>query len=137
VAIPSFHDCQVTSIALGDNVATVGLRKPDGSAYELILGGLEALQVDDFRQGNIVFDVAVITSLQKTEEPSFRELLERLFPGPHTQAADHFHEAHATFLAQKIAKVSSAEAVLLTITPSYGCDLVAYCASAELRGEAG
>ena len=133
--IPSFHDGYVTSIVLGEKAATLGLRQCDGPDYELVLAGVEALEVDDFRQGNIIFEVGVITGRDPDDGAPIEELLERLFPGPHAQSAKHYHESHSTFLAERIARIASGEAALVTITPSYGCDLVAYCASAVLRGE--
>ena len=131
VTIPSFHDGHVTSIVLGEKAATLGLRQSDGSSYELILEGVEALQVDDFRQGNIINQIDLVSG-RHLDGGAF-DILERLFPPPHAQSAEPFHRAHSAFLAERTAKIASGEAALVTITPSYGCDLVAYCASAGLH----
>jgi hypothetical protein len=130
--IPSFHDGHVTSIVLGEKAATLGLKKSDGLDFELLLSGVEALQVEDFRQGNIVLELQVIAG-RDPKVVGIDEYLERLFPSPHAKAASKYHETHSAFLAARIAKIISGEAALVIVTPSYGCNLVAYCTAAVLR----
>lgn len=48
------HDGLLTGIVLGDEMATVFLRRETGEEYTLTLAGLEVLQMEDFRQGNTI-----------------------------------------------------------------------------------
>ena len=57
--IPSFHDGHLTSIAVERGAATLGLARSNGEAFELKLEAVEALQANDFREGNIVLDLEV------------------------------------------------------------------------------
>ena len=131
-AIPSFHDGLLTSVLLGDHTATLGLKRSDGDAYELDLIGLESLQVENLRQGNIVSELEVITG----RLPQYADLddrLERLFPSPSASAAAKYHEAYLSFLAAALARVESGEAAIVIVESSYGCDLVGYCTTVALR----
>lgn len=76
---PSFHDGFLTTIALRDGGATLGLRQAGGDAYDLELSGLEALQVDDLRQGNIVSELEIVSG-ERPNSQGLTERMERLFP---------------------------------------------------------
>jgi len=131
-AFPSFHDGYLISISVGDKRAALGFKKSDGSQYELVLDGVEHLCMDDFREGNIVMDLEVITGRDPAGYDNDLRLA-RLFMAPHPNAEPRYHEAHASFLASRIERIKSGEAVLVTVSPSYGAELVAYCASVRLR----
>jgi hypothetical protein len=125
---PSFHDGNLLGIQLAAGEAALSLKRVNGENYELTLNSLEALQMDDFREGNIIFEIEIING----RAPS-AEALERLFVSPHPGAAAKYHDTHAQFLSSKVAKVEAGEATVIRITSSYGADIVAYCASATLR----
>jgi hypothetical protein len=125
---PSFHDGNLLGIQLAAGQVALSLKRVNGENYELTLHSLEALQVDDFREGNIIFDIEVICG----GAPS-AEALESLFVSPHPSAAKKYHDTHAQFLSGKVAKVGAGEATVVRITSSYGADIVAYCASATLK----
>jgi len=130
--IPSFHDGHLTSIAVERGAATLGLARSNGEAFELKLEGVEALQADDFRLGNIVFGLEVV----RGKPPAcfgLKERLERLFPSPHAAAAATYHARHAEFLAGVLARIEDGSATMVVISASYGCDLVAICGDIKLK----
>lgn len=120
---PTFHDGLVTGLRLAGDGGVIYLTHLGGAEWRLVLAGVQALQMDDFRQGNIISAVWVINGTRP--DPA---LLERLYPGPHPSAAAEYHQAHAALMSAKAAMVERGEAVLLVIEPSYGADLVAFCA---------
>jgi len=131
-AVPSFHDGYLTSIAVGDKCATLGFTRSDGAQFELDLLGVEALQIEDFRQGNIVYELEIVSGRDPASYDNTRAL-ERLFIPPHPSAEACYHEASAAFRARQVEKIKNGEALLVIVSPSYGADLAAYCASVRLR----
>jgi hypothetical protein len=129
--IPTFHDGLLRSLAVERGEATIGIRRVDGPAFELKLEGVEALHAVDFRQGNIIYSLQIIQG-RGPEGTDFKEALERLFPSPHTDAAAEYHERHADFLLGVLKRISTAEAAMVIIEASYGCDLVAVCHEARV-----
>lgn len=121
--VPRFHDGLLTGIILGEQSATVYLRQSTGEEYTLTLSGLEVLQMEDFRQGNIISMVEVVSGRFPYEHAG----LERLFEPPHPTAAEEYHKAHAIVLERQAARIASGEVSLLIIVPSYGADLLAIC----------
>ena len=121
--IPHFHDGLLTGIVLFDKTATVFLQQSSGEQYKLLLSGLEVLQMEDFRQGNIISMVEVVTGRLPYEHVG----IERLFVPPHPAAAKQYHEAHANVIAQQSSRIAGGEVALVVIVPSYGGDLLAIC----------
>ncbi|ADU14684.1 hypothetical protein [Asticcacaulis excentricus] len=119
--IPSFHDAKFVGIQLLGEKARLTLVRYNGEPWEIVLTGLEALQMDNFRQGNIVTHFELIQKVRPD-----KELLERLFPSPHPAAAQVYQDAYAEFLDKKVALVEAGQAVLLSIEPAYGADLIAF-----------
>lgn len=130
--LPSFHDGHFEGIMLGDDSATLSLARSDGTPFEVKMVGLDALQINDFRQGNIIFSLEVVSGRQPERE-GLAETMDRLFPALHPKAASSFHIAHAALLAAKLAAVASGQAALVSITSSYGADLVALCKTVECQ----
>jgi hypothetical protein len=126
--IPHFHDGYLTGIILNEQGATVYLCQVTGEEYALTLSGLEALQMEDFRQGNIISMVEVI----RGNVPSGHSCLERLFQPPHPSADQKYHDAHDAVIAKQSARIASGEVSLLKISPSYGGDLLAICRDVKL-----
>ena len=58
--------------------------------------------------------------------------LAKLLPPPHPSAALEYHSAHASWLAATENKIASGEATLVSLEPSYGCDLIALCSEVQL-----
>ena len=134
-AVPSFHDGYLTSIAVGDKCATLGFTRSDGAQFELDLLGVEALQIEDFRQGNIVYELEIISGRDPSSYDNHRAL-DRLFVAPHPAADARYHEARAAFVAKQVEKIKNGQALLVAVSASYGADLAAYFASARLRAVA-
>jgi hypothetical protein len=136
--VPSFHDGRLNAVALGANGATLGLCDSGGNAYELELTGLEALQIDGFRAGNLISRVQVITGRKPRphglDEEDVLDLMNLLFPPPHATSDETACEAHDQMVAGRLARIETGEATLVVIDPSYGADVVAICAGASLRG---
>ena len=121
--IPHFHDGLLTGIVLGDKTATVFLQQSSGEQCKLLLSGLEVLQMEDFRQGNVISMVEIVTGRLPCEHVG----IERLFVPPHPAAAKQYHEAHANVIAQQSSRIAEGEVALVVIVPSYGGDLLAIC----------
>jgi hypothetical protein len=127
--IPYFHDGHITGIRLRERAATVYLRQVDGTDFRLDLEGLEALQIEDFREGNIISMAEVVTG----RTPYLHTNFDELFPPPHPSAAVEYHEAHAAYIERQIARIESGEVCLVVIIPSYGAELMAICRNAICR----
>ena len=100
--------------------------------------GVEALSISDFREGNIILELQVVTG-PKFEEVGLssgdvRATLVVLFPGPHPAAVRKYHDEYEDFLAEKTKRLQEGPARLVVLDPSYGADLVAYCSAADLIG---
>jgi hypothetical protein len=128
-SIPHFNDGYITGLRLRTGAATIYLQQPDGSDFDLELDGLEALHLSDFRQGNIISMVEVVSGAA----PYIHTNFDNLFPSPHPSAAATFHEKHALFVRQQIARIESADTSLVIITPSYGAEMLAICRKATCR----
>ncbi|WP_226018574.1 hypothetical protein [Novosphingobium sp. FKTRR1] len=123
-----FHDGLLTGIVLGEQAATIFLRKSTGEDYTLMLSGLEVLQMEDFRQGNIILMIEVVSG----QLPYLHSGFERLFVPPHPAAAEQYHQAHAGVVARQASRIATGEASLVVIVPSYGADLLAICREVSL-----
>jgi len=119
---PSFHDGYLTAIQLNEDAVEVTLERLNGDIWLMTATGVSALQMADFRQGNIISHVHVLCGV----DPGL-EALERLFPGPHPAAAEEYHKAHADLLFKRAAEVEKRNATVVEISPSYGADLVIFC----------
>ncbi|MFC3213027.1 hypothetical protein [Novosphingobium panipatense] len=118
-----FHDGELTGIVLGSETATVFLRQATGGEYTLTLAGVEVLHMEDFRQGNIISMVEVVTA----QAPYEHSGLERLFEPPHPSAAEPYHSEHAKIIEQQSARIAAGEVSMVVIVPSYGANLIAIC----------
>ena len=121
--IPHFHDGYVIGVRLREKAATIYLRQVDGSDFEVVLNDLEALQIEDFRQGNIISMVEIVTG----RTPYVHTNFDNLFPPPHPSAAAQYHETHAAFIERLITRIENGEVCLVIIVPSYGAELMAIC----------
>lgn len=124
--IPHFHDGYLTGLRLREGAATLYLREVDGSEYDLILEGLEALHIEDFREGNIISHVEIVTGRTPYTHIDF----DRLFDPPGPSVAMQYREKHAAFLKRQIARIESGEVCLIVIEASYGAQMLAICREA-------
>lgn len=124
--IPTFHDALLTGISLEEKRLILTICRVDGEIWRVVVDGVQALQVDEFREGNII---SYMEAVERSDPP--RDILERLFTPPHPAAAQQYHDAHALLLDAKCRMVRDGEAVLVMATPSYGAELAAFGVSFE------
>jgi hypothetical protein len=86
------------------------------------LAGLEAFVCNDFRQGNIILSVQIISAFAPSEDA-----VTLLFVPPHPSAAKEFHDRYSQFLKKQIEMVTRGALTFVTIDPSYGCNVSALC----------
>lgn len=118
---PDFHDGTVESLDVsGDDYAEIRLRTVSGIQYRANLHGLKYLRCDDFREGNIILDCSVFSNAMPPEG-----VLRRLFDLNPQDDAEHLRTVARS--------VSNGDLALLSISPSYGCELTALSESVEFR----
>ena len=115
---PDLHDGHLLGVVVSpERTATLTFRDLSGRSYEMTLHEVDLLRAQGFAEGNIVLEVAMFPA---TRCP--REVLDDLYD--HDPAFDA-----AAYIARE-----KADRHVLTITPSYGCSLVALFARWTLRG---
>ena len=127
--IPDFHDGCLTGLRLREGAATLYLRQVDGSDHDLVLEGLEALHIEDFREGNIISRAEIVTGRTPYAHIDF----DRLFVPPAPSAGAQYHEKHAAFMKRQMARIESGEVCLIVIAPSYGAEVLAICRETACR----
>lgn len=136
VKINTFHDGNLTSVEVGEGTAALGLKHSDGRRFSFQLAGVEALYINDFREGNIVLELHEVTG-PEFEETGFspgdvRASLHVLFTPPHHDAAQSYHDEHNALLDRQVERLRSGAMRLIILDPAYGADLLAFCASTTL-----
>ena len=124
-----FHDGRLTGVRLFEQSAILYLRRFDDSEHELTLEGLESLEMSDFRQGNIVQTVEIVTGSLPYEHAG----LQRLTGSPHPAAEAKYHEAATRILERESQRIARGETTLVIVHSSYGADLIAICRNAICR----
>ena len=127
--VPSFHDGSVMGVVLGKELATLYMRQSSGQEFTLTLEGLEFLQMEDFREGNIVLSFEIVTRNMPYKNIPFN----RLFVPPHHLAETQYHERYQAFVTRQISRIASGETKLIIILPSLGADLLAICREVTCR----
>jgi len=84
--------------------------------------GVEAFVCDDFREGNIICDVQIVSGIAPSNN-----LLDRLYRAPHSTAEQDYHDRHHLLVARKVENIKAGSLFLVVLNPSYGCDLRALC----------
>lgn len=109
---PDFHDGALTGVRVIER-STLELycSTLEGEAYKVSLSGLEALKVDNFREGNIIFEIELFNSNFPIE------LVKRAF----SLSA----EENPPWLQQKITEMTADGWTLLELSSSYGCEIAA------------
>lgn len=120
--LPSFHDGLLCGLSVTETTATLSLVEVDGRRWSVELTGVRYLKADDFRQGNIVLDLEVVTG-----EPPPPRWLEKLLPAPHPKVAATYHDAHRSHIKGLEADIAAGVLTLVVLSPSYGCELWAIC----------
>jgi hypothetical protein len=134
--LTGLHDGLLTSVAVSEGAAVLGLTHVDGRRFNLTLTGVEALSMNDFREGNIILELQVATGSDFEDvglsPGDVRATLEVLFTRPHPEAARKYHDDYEAALERQMQRLEQGEMRLVILDPAYGADFVAYCASAEL-----
>jgi hypothetical protein len=120
-SFPHFHDGAVDSLSLKNNtILEIGIANVNGENYKLILNGLDRLRCLDFRQGNIILDVSIVSG-ESPDKSALRYLL------------DLKEDEAPDFLLDKIEKIERGILTFVNITPSYGCEVLALCSDVRLE----
>ena len=102
---------------------------PDGSGREVHLNGVDALQMDDFREGNICVYFGTTTR----ERPVNIIAFERLYGPPRPNAPAEYQKKYTAFRDRKIESVAEGELIFVEMNPAIGANLVAACKRVQLR----
>ena len=117
---PNLHDGAVEGIELETGQGLrIALRGIAGRAYRLRMKGLRRLLCNEFREGNIILSL----SIERRMRPDLRWLRHLL---GRTKDEDRL-------VAEAARAVAEGRLTLVTIVPSYGCELAALCESAEIE----
>lgn len=127
------HDATFDGLVMQGRVCRMFFSRPDGSGCEVLLAGVDALQMDDFREGNIVVYFGTTTR----EHAGKLRKLARLYTPPHPSAAADYHEAHARLLDRKVNAVVSGDLIFVEMSPAIGADLVATCQEVSCKVHGG
>ena len=123
------HDAIFDGIVTSDRKSTLYFTRSTGAGCSVTLLEVDALQIDDFRDGNIV----VLFEITNGEAPNSSIKWERLFPAPHPSAEEAYQTKHAEFLRLKLLAIEAGELTLVEMQPAFGADLLAVCGSVELQ----
>lgn len=123
------HDATFDGLVVKGKVCSMYFSRTDGQGCEIQLSSIDALQMDDFREGNIV----VVFAITSGELPSLSADVERLYPSPHASAPKEYHEKYEAFRSNKIKAIEAGDLTLVEMVPAYGADLLATCEHLELR----
>jgi hypothetical protein len=128
---PYLHDGHLTGLELVDkSILRVRLRDLSGSLFVMELSGLKRLLGNEFREGNIIFDIRIAHGIPP-DESLIRNLVGELPPGvgePHRQK-------HQSYIQQQIDDVVNGKLTLVSIDRSYGCELTALCETVRIKRE--
>ena len=128
VRSPNLHDGFLDGVQrVSEDAVALSLRDVRGQTFVMELIGAEALVCDDFRLGNIIFDIQIVSGAAPD-----KDILASLFVPPHPAAAKEFHDQHSEFLQKRIDRVSEGALKLVSIDPSYGCSLRALCTEVKI-----
>jgi hypothetical protein len=120
VELPSFHDGHLDGFITTGKAIALYLRNVAGQKYTLLSKDLRLFRGDNFRAGNILFDVTV----RKASELVPSEIAQLLdLTDDHARAFDH---------EQWLRKARQDVVLLVESTASYGAECRAVCADIAL-----
>lgn len=109
---PDFHDGALTGVrVIEESTLELYCSTHDGDPYTVSLSGLEALKVDNFLEGNIIFEIELFNSKFPIE------LVRRAF----SLSADD----NPAWLQQKMKQMADDGWTVLELSSSYGCEIAA------------
>lgn len=109
---PDFHDGQISSVEIKNGCLKMTCSTLHGVEYEVQLPGVTDLQVKNFREGNIIFEILLFTGNQCPIP-----LLE--------QVLDNTTVPHNNHFEKEFERITKNNELLLALTSSYGCELLA------------
>lgn len=110
------HDAAFDGIVTSSKTTTLYFTRSDGTGCAVTLGEISHLQMNDFREGNIVILFKTISG----EGPPLSIEFERLF-GPETRVG------YDEFLRSMLEAIKAGTLTLVEMQPAYGADLLAIC----------
>jgi hypothetical protein len=110
-SVPDFHDGLLTGIRVADGRADIYCSTVAGQEYIWQLSGVRGLFASSFREGNIIFEV----TLHEGELPV--NLVKRAFGSEDA--------GEPPWVSAELARPKHRQGILIEITSSYGCELVA------------
>jgi hypothetical protein len=116
---PPLHDARLQGVVLAsDDRLLLFIDTIDRKQRCLVLGGIERLRADDFRNGNIILDVTVSSGASIA---------------PNDIAYAYGLSVSDALVLDKVVRRLIAEKMLvIRLNPSYGCELVCICQSIQV-----
>lgn len=111
-----FHDGFVDGLLLGNDGVRLFLSTGEKQSFVLDVAGLRSLRLNDFREGNIIFDVVV----RDGDEVTSRDMVELFGFSDEEKALQKLEEAHREGL------------IVIEINPSYGASCLMLASSMTL-----
>ncbi|MBV8536415.1 MAG: hypothetical protein JO128_12525 [Alphaproteobacteria bacterium] len=125
---PNLHDGFVDGIKLdGQHFVRVFLRDVTEQRYVMELAGVEGLIGNEFRQGNIIFDVKIVRGVAPD-----MEALRSLFEPPHPTAPAKYQDEYGSFLDKHAERIKNGDLSLVRVESSYGCSIISLCADIRI-----
>lgn len=114
---PNLHDGWLLGIKIrGEGLVQLSAKDASGMNYSIYLKGVSEFRADDFRAGNIILGVTIISTKAVTID-DLDQLAE--VGATSQQRADHLRKIHE--------KVHRESLVVFRLDPSYGCKLLSIC----------
>lgn len=124
---PNLHDSFVLGIHLEQDTARIEFQSEgDRRRFALILHGLRALRMTEFRLGNIVYGVVLISGKRPSKED-----LEPILEGLRPLDLEDNRPANTTYPDRIADEVEQGRATLCIIEPVIGCEMTALCGGYE------
>jgi hypothetical protein len=125
---PNLHDGFVDGIYLkSDKAVQIMLRDLRDHRFLMELSGVEALTCNEFKQGNIISVIWIVRGM-----PPSADTLALLFEPPHPAVDQKYRDQHKSFIEQQVGRIKDGVVTLVSIEPSYGCELVALAERVEI-----
>lgn len=123
------HDASFNGIIVQNKAADLYFTGSDGTPRLVRFQGIDTMQMDDFREGNIVVLFETANADLSLEVVNW----ERLYPSPHPSAAPEYHLAYDAFLRRKQRGIEDGDLTFVRMVPALGADLLAVCERVEMQ----
>ena len=113
---PVVHDSRLVGLLISGKELLLLIEPLEGTRFHIVLKDVERLRVDDFREGNIILDIAVYRGSEiEIEDVAYVHGLEN----EGLQSGGFLKETMQTLAERNI--------ILVKVHPTYGCSLVCLC----------